>query len=116
VMYAMPVSRAKMMINERTESSKISDTRDQRLHGERLGELRMLVQQRATDVPELIRRAHSKLLCEARGDCPVRAGMQGRGSSAFLQLEATLEIGQTALALVGVRHRQDDFDTRIIRH
>src|ERR1700674_2524552 len=97
VMYAMPVSSAKMMTSARTTSIKISDTRGGHLlaPGQNLGVGRMLVgHQRPNHLQALRGRAASKSLGEAGDNAPIRARVRERRRATLLMLDSTFEIGQ----------------------
>src|SRR5438132_5834367 len=103
----MPVSRPMMMISERTTSISRSDTRDERLLEQEVRVGRMLVGDARADQLQVIAGHHSqsKARSELGDDGPVGARL-GRGRRAtLLVLHPPLQVGDTGLALVGMRHR-----------
>src|SRR5215207_2456348 len=101
VMYAMPVSRAKMITNERIASTTISS---------------IARAPRRSDRAQIVGQRQAEGRRQARDDAPIGPRPGRRSGAAVLLLDATLEIGDGCLALVRVRHRQEDFDARVVRH
>ena len=72
--------------------------------------------QRPNDSQAIGRRAAPESLGEATDDTPIRASVRQRRRTTLLMLDSAFEVGQRGLALVGVGHRQHDFDAWILRH
>src|ERR1051326_6877102 len=87
----MPVSSATMITSERTTSISTSDTRDQRLLGHDLGQVRMLIDDARADRPEIVaaRHRHTEADAELDGDAPV-------GPSLYRRRRATFQIGRAS--------------------
>src|SRR5919199_6332828 len=112
----MPVSKAMMITSDRTTSTTRSNTGEQRLLAQDLRQVGMLLGQQLADRVQLGRAAwEAKLLGQRAHDAPVGASVRRRQCAALLALDATLQIGDRPLALVGVRQRQEHLDAGIIR-
>src|SRR5437763_12814270 len=111
----MPVSRPKMMTSDRTTSTTTSNTGDERLLAQDVGQRGMLVgQQRPNRVQLAGAAGDAKLLGERADNAPIRSSMRRWRRAALLALDATLQVGDRSLALVGVRHRQEHIDARVL--
>src|SRR4051794_5733938 len=111
----MPVSRPKMMTSDRTSSTTRSNTGDERLLAQDVRQRGMLVgQQRPNRVQLAGAAGDAKLLGEGADDAPIRSSVGRWRRATLLELDATLQVGDGALALVGVRHRQDHIDARVV--
>src|SRR5216683_1283057 len=95
VMYAMPVSRAMMMTNERTASISRSDTRHQQLLAHDRGVVRMLVGDSRTNAFDVVRpgQAEPEVRCQLGNDGPVGTRVLWWRCAAFLVLDAALQVG-----------------------
>src|SRR5919199_6551150 len=101
----MPVSRPKMMTSDRTRSTARSNTGDKRLLAQDVGQRGMLLGQQRPNRVQLARAAgDAKLLGDGANDAPVRSSVQRRRGASLLALDATFQVGDRSLALVGVRH------------
>src|SRR5438128_1924663 len=108
-MYAMPVSRATMMINERITADSRSPTQ----RGSEV-ESGLLLGDRGAHAVEAVGDARAEPLGELGHDGPVGASVaRGRGAT-LLALDPTFEVGDRRLALVGVGERQHHVHARVI--
>src|SRR5947209_3190045 len=101
----MPVSKATMMTSDRTTSINRSNTREQHLLAQSVRKGRMFVgDERADDVDAHRRRTDAELVRNPGHDGPIASGVLRRRRAALLVLQATLEVDQRCLALVGMSH------------
>src|SRR6185503_13216861 len=84
VMYAMPVSRATMMMSERSESNRISDTGDQRLGPKHLAERRVPFEHRRSQSVERFGGRNTEPPRQGDNDAPIGARGPRRRGAAFL--------------------------------
>src|SRR5262245_15915520 len=84
VMYAMPVSRATMMMSERIESNTISDTGDQRLGAKHIAQRRMLLDHRRPLIFQRCGDSNAESLRKRHDDAPVGARVPWRRGAPFL--------------------------------
>src|SRR4051812_48743142 len=114
----MPVNNATMITSDRITSIRRSNTRDQRLLLEDVGERWVFVgNERANGV-----QAGWESTRETKGtgqlsqDRPVSTRVRRRRRAASLVLDAALQIGDRRLPLVGMRHGEDHVDARVVGH
>src|SRR5919202_4975283 len=98
----MPVSKAMMITSDRTTSTAMSNTGDQRLLAQHFRQVGMLLGQQSADGLQLGRAiGEAKLLGERAHDAPVGASVRRRRRATLLALDATFQIGDRRLALIG---------------